>query len=143
MRKRLGAIAFVVLMIAFSAQLADATVNPNDPLLERAMGLLSRIQNLQEKNVNVTGLVHKLNESVWLIQEGKRDEASHLLDQLEENVTRLEGVADSIHLKHLAVFYAKVGVLLSIPVIFYYGFPRLYLYYWFRSRRRWEVRGST
>jgi len=108
-------------------------------LLSEALALLERLQALSKKSVNVSDLASQLNEALALSREGRREEASRLLREVERRVQSLEATADRHYREAMAAKYARVGAALSAPVLFYALFPRLYVALWFRSRRRWVV----
>ncbi len=140
---KLAALAIIIAILSpVVSQPVHASLDPGDPLLQEAMDLLSRIKELSKMEVNVTGLVHELNKSIALLQEGRREEARQILDELNDSVSRYEDAARSHYLRVRLYKYSIVWGLLSIPVLFYLLFPRIYLYLWFRWRRRWIVGGS-
>jgi len=101
--------------------------------------LLGRLQGLSEKGINVTSMVSELNETLALIQDGKTGEAEAKLAEIQSSVSSLEAVAQDRYLAMTAEKYGEVIAFLSIPVLFYIFFPRIYLRIWFRMRRRWAV----
>jgi len=101
--------------------------------------LLGRLQGLSEKGINVTSIALELNETIALIQDGKIGEAEAKLTEIQSNVSNLEAVAQDRYLTMMAEKYGEVAAFLSIPVLFYIFFPRIYLRIWFRMRRRWAV----
>lgn len=112
-------------------------------LINEALSLLTRIQKLAGKNINVTDLTVQLNESLRLLQEGRITEAESLLERLEDEVAVLEASADTYYMWGIIMKYVRVALVLSIPLLFYLFFPRLYIYLWFRLRRRWVIRESS
>ena len=136
-------VAATIVVLSLASQQAYASLDPGDPLLQEAMDLLSRIQELDRMEVNVSSLVHELNASIALLQEGRRAEAQKLLDDLNERVNQYESTAAGHYLRVRLYRFLTVGILLSIPVLFYLLFPRIYLYLWFRWRRRWIISESS
>jgi len=114
-----------------------------DQVISEALDLLKRVQKLSSKGLNVTALVSELDDVVELAQSGEVRLAEAKLSSLRERVVELESIADRIYLASTILKYVKIAGVLSIPIIFYLLFPRLYLYLWFRARRRWIVREST
>jgi len=112
-------------------------------IVDDALRVLEKLQVLSEKGVNVSKLVEELNEALDLAQAGDLESAKSKLASVEDEVSRLEAEADRYYAVSTAVKYAKVVGLLLIPVAFFFLFPRVYLYIWFRSRRRWVVGGSA
>lgn len=141
---KIGTLILVLFLITSSVSIPiHSDTNPNDPLLIKCMDLLRQLQDLHNKDINVTTLVQQLNEAVQLASEGKREQAKYIIDNVERNITKLQAIAD--HHYHVVLAYKaiEVGLILSFPVLFYFGFPRLYLYIWFRLRRRWIVKDGS
>ncbi len=137
-------IIIVVLVLIASTTLNAASAPSREEILERSLNILKRLQYLESRHENVTQLVNQVNTAVQLAQKGNISTAEKILDNVEANVSRLETGAETHYKIYIAVKTAEVATVLSIPVLFYYGFPRLYLYIWFRVRRRWQVKdGST
>jgi len=101
--------------------------------------LLGKLQSLSEKGINVTAMVSELNETLALIQDGRTGEAEAKLAEIQSSVSSLEAVAQDRYLAMMAEKYGEVIAFLSIPVLFYIFFPRIYLRIWFRMKRRWAV----
>ena len=136
-------IIITLILTTATAHIANAE-QPQDKLIERSMKILGQLQYLESKDMNVTPLVHTLNKAIQLAEKGEYNKASKLLDTVEANTSKLIPLAE--HHYHLVIARKAIAVagILSIPILFYYGFPRLYLYIWFRLRRRWIVKnGST
>jgi len=117
--------------------------NSAQQIIDEALGVLERLQALSEKGLNVSKLAEELNEALDLAQAGDLESAKSKLASVEDEVSRLEAEADRYYAVSTAVKYAKVVGLLLIPVAFFFLFPRVYLYIWFKSRRRWVVGGSA
>lgn len=105
----------------------------------RVGALTDRISRLEEMGANVTGLVERVNDAVRLASTGRVDEANRMLDGVEANITRLEPIVEHEYRIRLVEKYSLAGFLLALPLLVYWGLPRLYLALWYRSRRRWLV----
>jgi hypothetical protein len=104
-------------------------------------GILDKAKNLYMKGVNVTDVVRKLDEVVELYERGDIDRARDILNDTEVEVLELEKIADNVYRSIVISKAITVAFLVSIPVAVYYFLPRVYLYIWFKLRRRWLVRG--
>jgi len=113
-----------------------------DQYMPRIIDLARRLQALSEKGINVSSLTSELNEAVSMLQDGEVDAALNLLDRVESKVRGLEATADSYYMYSTIARYAWVATVLSTPVLFYLLFPRIYVYIWFKIRKRWIMRGS-
>jgi len=113
-----------------------------DQYMPRIIDLARRLQALSEKGINVSSLTSELNEAVSMLQDGEVDTALNLLDRVESEVRGLEATADSYYMYSTIARYARVVAVLSTPVLFYLLFPRIYIYIWFKTRKRWIMRES-
>jgi len=100
----------------------------------------NRLGELYRKGVNVTDAVRLLDEAVKAFEDGNYSEASRLLNASLNRIAELEAIADRIYMFNLFTKALIIAVLAAIPLLIYIFLPRLYLYLWFRSRRRWVVR---
>ncbi|MCC6017287.1 MAG: hypothetical protein LM582_09660 [Desulfurococcaceae archaeon] len=107
----------------------------------RIAGILDKAKNLYMKGVNVTDVVRKLDEVVELYERGDIDRARDILNDIEVEVLELEKIADNVYRSIVISKAITIAFLVSIPVAVYYFLPRVYLYIWFKLRRRWLVRG--
>jgi hypothetical protein len=107
----------------------------------RIADILDKAKNLYMKGVNVTDVVKKLDEVVELYERGDIDRARDILNDTEVEVLELEKIADNVYRSIVISKAITIAFLVSIPVAVYYFLPRVYLYIWFKLRRRWLVRG--
>jgi hypothetical protein len=135
------AILFIVLFMMNN--ILVYSVNEQEEYMDKALDLLKRLQVLSRKGMNVTGLVNELNKTMGLIQDGKIDSARIKLKEIEAKVSILEEKADTYYVWNTIYKYTEIASILSIPPLFYLLFPRIYLYLWFKLRKRWIVRGSS
>jgi len=135
----------VVLLVALALSLIPSLATGGesiDQYMPRIIDLARRLQALSEKGINVSSLTSELNEAVSMLQDGEVDAALNLLDRVENEVCGLEATVDSYYMYSTIARYARVAAVLSTPVLFYLLFPRIYVYIWFKARRRWIMRGS-
>jgi hypothetical protein len=88
----------------------------------------------------VTDAVRLLDNAVKAFEDGNYSEAFRLLNASLNRIAELEAVADRIYMLNLFTKALIIAILTAIPLLIYVFLPRLYLYLWFRSRRRWVVR---
>ena len=138
-------VVIIVSLLLIASMAPDAALAASrGEIIDRSLNLLKHLQYLESRHENVTQLVIQVNTAVQLAQQGNTSTAEKILDNVEANVSKLEAGAETHYKIYLAIKTAEVATVLSIPVLFYYGFPRLYLYIWLRVRRRWQVKdGST
>ncbi len=97
---------------------------------------------LYRDHVDVSSILDRLNYVDKLIKSGQCSKALDELAELSNNVKILKENAYSIKLRYELTRYSLVAFLLSIPVLVYFLLPRLYLYIWYRTHRKWIVEGS-
>jgi len=137
----------LIITIALSIMLAQILSTPvyavdKDSLWNRYLELYKRTADLGRRGINVSSIVDELGIVLELINNGddySLKRASELLDNIENKLLPLERNADNILLMENLRKYSIVGAIMSIPLLFYLLFPRLYLAIWFRVRRRWVV----
>ena len=137
----------LIITIALSIMLAQILSTPvyavdKDSLWNRYLELYKRTADLGRRGINVSSIVDELGIVLELINNGddySLKRASELLDSIEKKLVSLERNADNILLMENLRKYSTVGFIMSIPLLFYLLFPRLYLAIWFRVRRRWVV----
>lgn len=137
----------LIISIALSIILAQILSTPvyavdKDSLWNRYLELYKRTADLGRRGINVSSIVDELGIVLELINNGddySLKRASELLDNIENKLLSLERNADNILLMENLRKYSVVGAIMSIPLLFYLLFPRLYLAIWFRIRRRWVV----
>lgn len=113
-----------------------------DTLWTKYLALYRRTADLGRKGINVSSIVNELIIVLELINKGDKrslERADELLNTIENKIINLERNADNILLVKNLKKYGIAAVMLSIPLLFYLLFPRLYLTIWFRIRRRWIV----
>jgi len=137
----------LIITITLSIMLAQILFTPvyavdEDSLWNRYLELYKRTADLGRRGINVSSIVDELGIVLDLINNGDNyslKRASELLDNIENKLLPLERNADNILLMENLRKYSIVGAIMSIPLLFYLLFPRLYLAIWFRVRRRWVV----
>ena len=137
----------LIITIALSIMLAQILSTPvyavdKDSLWSRYLELYERTADLGRRGINVSSIVDELSIVLELMNNGddySLKRASELLDSIEKKLLSLERNADNILLMENLRKYSIVGFIMSIPLLFYLLFPRLYLAIWFRVRRRWVV----
>ena len=137
----------LIITITLSIMLAQILFTPvyavdEDSLWNRYLELYKRTADLGSRGINVSSIVDELGIVLDLINNGDNyslKRASELLDNIENKLLPLERNADNILLMENLRKYSIVGAIMSIPLLFYLLFPRLYLAIWFRVRRRWVV----
>ena len=101
--------------------------------------LVERAGDLYSKGLDVSVIIEKLNSAVVLSEEGSVEEARGVLSEVRSLVEDMSTVADSVYFTNTLIKGVTVAVLAAIPVLVYTLLPRVYLYLWFKSRKKWLV----
>ncbi|MEM0471708.1 MAG: hypothetical protein QXI22_07215 [Sulfolobales archaeon] len=130
-------IAALILTLALTALLANAEVSQGD-FDARVGEALARLERFNMKT-DIDGIVARLGEAVRLWESGKRDEALRVVDGVNAEISGLEERAWVIEVQFYLGLAVRVLAFLSLPLIVYFGLPRVYLRLWYYFRRRWLV----
>jgi len=103
--------------------------------------LVEEAGKLYSKGVDVTMVIEKLDNAIALYENGRVDEAYATLSEARSMIMDLSSVADQVYYYNTLVKAVTVAVLAVIPIAIYLLLPRIYLYVWFKTRRKWIVRG--
>jgi len=131
-------VSLILLTLLIGLVFQSAVVLCEDPY-ERFLEMYGRVVNLALKGINVSQYVIALNNALQLLEENRSEEAIELMNRIEANLSELEPRADSIVFSQTVSKYATAAAILSLPVLVYLLLPRLYIYVWFKSRRRWVL----
>jgi hypothetical protein len=103
--------------------------------------LVEEAGRLYSKGVDVAVVIEKLDNAIALYESGRVDEAYAALSEARSMIMDLSSVADRVYYYNTMVKAVTVAVLAVIPIAIYILLPRIYLYVWFKTRRKWIVRG--
>jgi len=109
-----------------------------DPLDEKVSALLSDLEYLNSRGVDVKNLTKSLNTAIKLYESNHSSEV--LLENLSAEIQALKSRAEEIHFRTMLSRYLGVASVLSLPVVAYLAIPRIYLYVWYRVHRGWLVK---
>jgi hypothetical protein len=103
--------------------------------------LVEEAGRLYSKGVDVAVVIEKLDNAIALYESGRVDEAYAALSEARSMIMDLSSIADRVYYYNTLVKAVTVAVLAVIPIAIYLLLPRIYLYVWFKTRRKWIVRG--
>jgi hypothetical protein len=103
--------------------------------------LVEEAGKLYSKGVDVAMVIEKLDNAIALYESGRVDEAYAALSEARSMIMDLSSVADQVYYYNTLVKAVTVAVLAVIPIAIYLLLPRIYLYVWFKTRRKWIVKG--
>lgn len=129
-------LTLLILLLGFVSSMT--TVLCEDPH-EKFLSIYGRVMNLALEGVDVHQYVTALNEVLQLLESNKFREAVELMNRIDSDLRELESRAGNIIFAKTLSKYATAAAILSLPAIVYFLLPRLYIYSWFRSRRRWVL----
>jgi len=118
-----------------------AHAETDNDLEAEIVALVKDIEYLSSRGVEVGPIVHELDQAVKLVQSGRLGDAEELLSRIRRSVDELKGRAEQIYIVENIYRYGLASLILLIPVLTYLLLPRLYLYTWYRSKRKWVVGG--
>lgn len=131
-------VSLILLILLLSFISSTTTVLCEDPH-EKFLSIYDRVVDLALKGIDVHQYVSALNEALQLLESNKSGEAVELMNRIDSDLRELESRAGNIVFTKTLSKYATATAILSLPVIVYFLLPRLYIYVWFRSRRRWVL----
>lgn len=97
------------------------------------------LEELSQSYVNVTSAVRYADKWLKACGEGNYTEAVKAYTNVSEEVMRLSVFRDSSRLGMLLYKALTTLVFVLIPIAIYLLLPRVYLYLWYSSKKRWFV----
>ena len=101
--------------------------------------LVEEAGELHSKGLDVTEILEKLNNAIALYEEGSVEDANRLLREVKSLIENSRIIANSVYLTNIVIKIVTISVLIAIPLVVYFLLPRLYLYLWYKSRKKWVV----
>ena len=99
--------------------------------------LVEKAGELYSKGLNITVVLGKLNRAIALYEEGDVEDANMLLSEVNSLIGDMRALADRVYLVNMVIKVVTVLVLAVIPLAVYFLLPRIYLYVWYKTRRKW------
>lgn len=103
------------------------------------LDLYVEIAKLAQQGIDVSNLVEKLREAHEALTNTRVANLSII--KYEINNVKNE-VSRTVLYKGIMKWSSVLG-LMSIPILIYLFLPRVYLYLWYKSRRRWVVKTES
>lgn len=138
-------IFLVIFVITLISSYIHVNVYSSD-LDEEFLSLYKEIVYLAKKGVQVSHMVSNLSVVLEVAEQdsnNSRSRIDELMRFIRDNLEELKKEAPRITLYRDITRLLTVIFLASMPIIFYIFFPRLYLYTWFITRRRWVVKSES
>jgi hypothetical protein len=99
--------------------------------------LVEKAGELYSKGLNITVVLEKLNRAIALYEEGDVEDANMLLSEVNSLIGDMRVLADRVYLVNMVIKVVTILVLAVIPLAVYFLLPRIYLYVWYKTRRKW------
>jgi len=99
--------------------------------------LVEKAGELYSKGLNITVVLEKLNRAIALYEEGGVEDADMLLSEVNSLIGDMRALADRVYLANMVIKVVTILVLAVIPLAVYFLLPRIYLYVWYKTRRKW------
>jgi len=125
----------IIPLLLLLIPLLSSGAQPNG--LERAFSL---IELLSSEGMNVSRQVNLLNSALALYRQGKVKEADNLVNTALSELTSLQKELPNYKFWRNFWLFLRISAIAIVPPAFYYIFPRIYAYLWYRARRKWIVR---
>lgn len=139
MRARLAYVVACVGVLLLAVVAHPALGAGWDEVDRLAGSIVDRLGVLQDRGVNVTVYVDRVNGALREAEAGNYSGAILELQKVSAEVDEALASTRGAPLRLAAERAAEVAALLSLPVLVYLLLPRAYLYLWYLSRREWLV----
>lgn len=137
--RALGPFTLLLTLIAL-ATLSNHSVASQDPCSPGALSEVVRsLEELSSKFVDVGEAVEYLDQLLKACNGGDVDRASFIYSKLAETLSTLREYSERRFREVIAYRIAYTVFLALLPPLTYILLPRVYLYLWYLSRRRWAV----
>lgn len=120
--------------------LAAPVLCAQEELQGEIASIMRDLEYLHSKGLEVKPIIEILNKAIETYYEGNIAEAREYLKKARYLVEELKPVAETVYLINLLTKVCTAAALASVPLIVYFALPRLYLYLWFVSHKKWVVR---
>jgi len=102
--------------------------------------IMKDLEYLESREVNVSSLIHRVNEDIKGLEKDPGN-ATYIkdLESIREEIKALKSDAENIYIINNIIRYSTAVGIGLVPVAVYILLPRIYLYIWYRTRRRWIV----
>lgn len=107
-----------------------------DDIYSEFLDLYTEVAKLAQQGIDVSSIVEKLREAHDALTSGGNPDLSVIraeIDYVKREASKM------ILYQNLVKGFSIVG-LISVPILIYLLLPRIYLYMWYKSRRRWVVK---
>jgi len=102
--------------------------------------IMKDLEYLESREVNVSSLIQRVNEDIKGLEKDPGN-ATYIkdLESIREEIKALKSDAENIYIINNIIRYSTAVGIGLVPIAVYILLPRIYLYIWYRTRRRWIV----
>jgi len=102
--------------------------------------IMKDLEYLKSREVNVSSLIHRVNEDIKGLEKDPGN-TTYIkdLENIREEIKALKSDAENIYIINNIIRYSTAVGIGLVPIAVYILLPRIYLYIWYRTRRRWVV----
>jgi hypothetical protein len=102
--------------------------------------IMKDLEYLKSREVNVSSLIQRVNEDIKGLEKDPGN-ATYIkdLESIRDEIKALKSDAENIYIINNIIRYSTAVGIGLVPVAVYILLPRIYLYIWYRTRRRWIV----
>ncbi|MEM1916461.1 MAG: hypothetical protein QXU00_04180 [Ignisphaera sp.] len=142
---KLSSMVIVLISLVFAVSISSSCISTHSDsgIFEDFLKLYIEVADLARKGIDVSYIVCKLKEVHEAIQNNRTEYAKLLLLNLSIEVEYLRERAPTIVMYKNIAKISMVVAIASIPLILYIVFPRLYIYVWFKARRKWVIKTES
>ena len=139
---KLTLVFFIIVLILASTVVAG---NNDNSIYHRIEAIYEKIYMLNKDHIDTTELVNSLNTELAKWENGtiSTKEFLNYLDHIEQNISMLKEKVGEVSLINLLVKTTSIVLFIAIPIIFYYYFPRFYIWLWIRIYRNRVVKNGS
>ena len=102
--------------------------------------IMKDLEYLKSREVNVSSLIQRVNEDIKGLEKDPGN-TTYIkdLESIREEIKALKTDAENIYIINNIIRYSTAVGIGLVPIAVYILLPRIYLYIWYRTRRRWVV----
>lgn len=108
-------------------------------IVKEIEGLMRDLEYLYSRGVNISDIIDLLNRAIQYTDRNI-SEAQRLISIAKEEISERRSYAENTYLMNLVIKYLEITAIASIPLLVYLFLPRIYLYLWYRSHRKWIIK---
>ena len=134
-------ISLIALSLFTSLRVFAEASAPRDQeiIVKEIEGLMRDLEYLYSRGVNISDIIDLLNRAIQYTDRNI-SEAQRLISIAKEEISERRSYAENTYLMNLVIKYLEITAIASIPLLVYLFLPRIYLYLWYRSHRKWIIK---